>query len=141
MKCSIISQDDTGVTMIKGLYTDGAIYCKLRVEPVTFVSDRRFDLNNQQYFLLLAAGSGLSGNCSSVTKVGSGHFSIQIFVSRRYEINYFGCSKEAENLPAARSRHKIIFEPRLFQLIKIYYSLLSRSWNRRRFPQFTVHLF
>lgn len=41
---------------MNGLYADGTVYCKIRLEPVTYVQNKKFDLNNNEYFLLLAAG-------------------------------------------------------------------------------------
>lgn len=43
--------------MINGLLADGIIYCKMRINSVIQYTDRRLDLNNEQYYLFLAAGS------------------------------------------------------------------------------------
>lgn len=49
-------QGNSGVTLISSVVADGVIYCKIRIESVTYVQNKKFDLNNNEYYLLLAAG-------------------------------------------------------------------------------------
>lgn len=41
---------------------NGVIYCKVERDPLTQVGNKVFDLINNKYYLLLAAGTGLKGN-------------------------------------------------------------------------------
>lgn len=59
--CLFSIQDLTGVSLVNGLIADGTIYCKIHIQPVTYNEDEKFDLNNERFFLLLAAGSKLAG--------------------------------------------------------------------------------
>lgn len=38
---------------------DGAIYCKIVVDPILKIEDNTYDLDNNNYFVLLAAGASL----------------------------------------------------------------------------------
>lgn len=42
-------------------YVDGVIYCKIKREPRSNIFDRNFDLINNKYHLMIAAGRGLKG--------------------------------------------------------------------------------
>ncbi|XP_046662444.1 putative ferric-chelate reductase 1 homolog [Homalodisca vitripennis] len=48
-----------GMTLLNGSYTDGTIYCRLSRDLVTTVEGTTFNLAQDQYYLLLAAGSSL----------------------------------------------------------------------------------
>lgn len=50
-------QDTDDFSLINGLLADGIVYCKIRINSVIQYTDRRLDLNNEQYYLFLAAGS------------------------------------------------------------------------------------
>lgn len=54
-------EDSTGVELMSAAFTDGAIYCKVIVDPVFKVADSTFDLDKDEYFVLLAAGASLKG--------------------------------------------------------------------------------
>lgn len=45
--------------MESAVVIDGAIHCKLVVEPRFEIEENLFDLDENEYFLLLAAGSSL----------------------------------------------------------------------------------
>lgn len=50
-----------GIHLLNSSSVDGSIYCKFTRDPVHRVEGQQFDLNKEQYFLLLAAGSSLKG--------------------------------------------------------------------------------
>lgn len=54
----IMLQPQLGIQLIDGRVIDDMIYCKIRRNPVTTINDRTFDLINDMYYLLVAAGSG-----------------------------------------------------------------------------------
>lgn len=58
-------EDATGVELMSAAFIDGAIYCKVIVDPVFKVADKTFDLDKDEYFVLLAAGASLKGTPSS----------------------------------------------------------------------------
>lgn len=51
--------DQEGVELMEGSFYDGDIYCKVNHLGKITVQDREYDLNNNEYHLLLAAGSAL----------------------------------------------------------------------------------
>lgn len=51
-----------GLEMITFNVSDGTLYCKLRRDIKTTVKNREFDLINDEYYLLVAAGTKLKGN-------------------------------------------------------------------------------
>lgn len=53
-----------GIQLLNSSIVDGAIYCKVRRDVVTNVNGQTFDLINDQYNLLIAAGSSVTGNQS-----------------------------------------------------------------------------
>ncbi|XP_014245063.1 putative ferric-chelate reductase 1 homolog [Cimex lectularius] len=59
-----------GLTLIENNYNDGSVYCKVHVSTVTSVGELNFDLTNNQYYLLLAAGSQAKENGVSYHDVG-----------------------------------------------------------------------
>ncbi|VVC24734.1 Hypothetical protein CINCED_3A009275 [Cinara cedri] len=52
-------EDSTGVELVSAAFIDGAIYCKVIVDPVFKVDEKTFDLDKDEYFVLLAAGASL----------------------------------------------------------------------------------
>lgn len=42
-------------------YADGSLYCKFTRDVVTTVNGKEYDLANEEFYLLLAAGTGLKG--------------------------------------------------------------------------------
>jgi len=52
-------EDLSGVNLDSASIIDGAIYCKVVVDPVLKVEDSTYDLDNNDYFVLLAAGASL----------------------------------------------------------------------------------
>ncbi|KAM7341744.1 putative ferric-chelate reductase 1 homolog isoform 2-T2 [Cochliomyia hominivorax] len=48
--------------LIEGSFVNGVIYCKVERDPVTKVGNHVFDLQNNKYYLLVAAGSSLKEN-------------------------------------------------------------------------------
>jgi len=52
-------EDLSGVNLESASIIDGAIYCKVVVDPVLKVEDSTYDLDNSDYFVLLAAGASL----------------------------------------------------------------------------------
>lgn len=52
-------EDSTGVNLENALVVDGAIYCKIVVDPILRVEENTFNLDDDEYFVLLAAGSSL----------------------------------------------------------------------------------
>ncbi|XP_065209987.1 putative ferric-chelate reductase 1 homolog [Planococcus citri] len=53
---------DSGISLTSSLIADGYIYCKIRIDPVTNIQNKRFDLNNNEYYLLLASGREANPN-------------------------------------------------------------------------------
>lgn len=51
--------DTSGVAMESAVVIDGAIHCKLVVEPRFEIEENSYDLDENEYFVLLAAGSSL----------------------------------------------------------------------------------
>lgn len=45
-------------------YNDGVIYCKVERDAVSTVKGQKFDLLNDKFHLLLAAGSSVECKCS-----------------------------------------------------------------------------
>jgi len=52
-------EDLSGVNLDSASIIDGAIYCKVVVDPILKVEDSTYDLDNNDYFVLLAAGASL----------------------------------------------------------------------------------
>lgn len=52
-------EDLSGVTLESASFVDGAIYCKVVVDPILKWEDHTYDLDNSDYFVLLAAGATL----------------------------------------------------------------------------------
>lgn len=52
-------QDQEGVELLEGSFYDGDLYCKVNHVAKIAVQDKEYDLNNNEYHLLLAAGSAL----------------------------------------------------------------------------------
>lgn len=52
-------EDLSGVNLESASIIDGAIYCKIVVDPVLKIEDNTYDLDNNDYFVLLAAGASL----------------------------------------------------------------------------------
>uniref|UniRef100_A0A2H8TDL1 Putative ferric-chelate reductase 1 n=1 Tax=Melanaphis sacchari TaxID=742174 RepID=A0A2H8TDL1_9HEMI len=52
-------EDLSGVSLDSASIIDGAIYCKIVVDSVFKVEDNTYDLDNNDYFVLLAAGASL----------------------------------------------------------------------------------
>lgn len=48
-----------GVALERATFVDGAIHCKILVDPVLKIEDTTYDLDANDYFVLLAAGSSL----------------------------------------------------------------------------------
>ncbi|XP_017300331.1 putative ferric-chelate reductase 1 homolog [Diaphorina citri] len=51
--------DQEGVELLEGSFYDGDLYCKVNHVAKIAVQDKEYDLNNNEYHLLLAAGSAL----------------------------------------------------------------------------------
>lgn len=51
-----------GITLLNSSYSDGTVYCKFTRDEVTTVEGVEFNLASRNYYLLLAAGSGLKEN-------------------------------------------------------------------------------
>ncbi|CRL00019.1 CLUMA_CG013306, isoform A [Clunio marinus] len=47
------------IRLIEGRLENGMIYCQVERQPVTIINGIKFDLTKQNYFLLLASGSGI----------------------------------------------------------------------------------
>ncbi|XP_046809531.1 putative ferric-chelate reductase 1 homolog isoform X1 [Lucilia cuprina] len=56
--------------LVESSVVNGVIYCKVERDPVTKVGNRIFDLENNKYYLLLAAGSGLKENGVGYHNIG-----------------------------------------------------------------------
>lgn len=52
-------QDQEGVELLEGSFYDGDLYCRVHHVAKLQVQDKEYDLNNNEYHLLLAAGSAL----------------------------------------------------------------------------------
>jgi hypothetical protein len=52
-------EDLSGVSLESAAYVDNAIYCKVVVDSVFKVEDNVYNLDDDDYFVLLAAGSSL----------------------------------------------------------------------------------
>lgn len=50
--------------MMNSSFIDGTIYCKFSRDVNTVIENEIFDLSNDKYFLLLAAGNSLKGKYS-----------------------------------------------------------------------------
>lgn len=55
-------QEQTDFSLINGFYVDGVIYCKLKVNPTVYVENTKYDLNRDEYYIMLAVGSKLKEN-------------------------------------------------------------------------------
>lgn len=55
-------EDQDGISLVNGTYSDGTIYCKFTRDEVTTVEGKEFNLASRNYNLLLAAGSLLNDN-------------------------------------------------------------------------------
>ncbi|CAH1392643.1 unnamed protein product [Nezara viridula] len=49
----------TGINMLNSTFIDGTIYCKFSRDVNTVIENEIFDLSNDKYFILLAAGSSI----------------------------------------------------------------------------------
>lgn len=56
-----ILQRQSGINLLNGTYVDGTLYCRFIREVKTVVEGKTFDLLNDQYHILLSAGSSLKG--------------------------------------------------------------------------------
>uniref|UniRef100_A0A1B6DIZ9 Ferric-chelate reductase 1 homolog n=1 Tax=Clastoptera arizonana TaxID=38151 RepID=A0A1B6DIZ9_9HEMI len=56
------SEEQNGVSLVKGIYSDGSIYCRINHDSKIQVDTFDFDLDKKKYFTLLAAGSALKAN-------------------------------------------------------------------------------
>ncbi|XP_075165907.1 putative ferric-chelate reductase 1 homolog isoform X2 [Haematobia irritans] len=56
--------------LIESSVINGVIYCKVERDPMVQVPDRTFDLINNKYYLLLAAGTGLKENSVGYHDIG-----------------------------------------------------------------------
>ncbi|XP_075215602.1 putative ferric-chelate reductase 1 homolog [Lycorma delicatula] len=54
--------EQTGFSLVTGSYADGYIYCRILHDSLNTLNDITFDLENNPYYLLLAAGSSLKPN-------------------------------------------------------------------------------
>lgn len=52
-------EDTSGVNLESAAIIDNAVYCKVAVDPMLRVEDNTYDLDEDEYFILLAAGSSL----------------------------------------------------------------------------------
>lgn len=53
------TEDLSGVNLDNAAIIDNAIYCKVMVDPIVKIEDNTYDLDSDEYFVLLAAGSSL----------------------------------------------------------------------------------
>lgn len=52
-------EDTSGVSLESAAIIDGAIYCRVVVDPILKIEENTYDLDQNEYFVLLAAGSSL----------------------------------------------------------------------------------
>lgn len=52
-------EDSAGVNLESAAIIDNAIYCKVTVDPILKVDENTYNLDSDEYFVLLAAGSSL----------------------------------------------------------------------------------
>jgi len=52
-------EDSTGVDLERAAFIDGTIHCKMVVDSVLKIEENTYDLDRNDYFVLLAAGSSL----------------------------------------------------------------------------------
>lgn len=62
-------EDLSGVNLESAAIVDGAIYCKVLVDPVIQIDDNIYNLNTDEYFILLAAGSSLKREYDELRRV------------------------------------------------------------------------
>ena len=55
------TQDHSGITLIRGIYEDGTIYCRIHMAPVFEIDGYKFDLNKNWYYVTLASGKEFWG--------------------------------------------------------------------------------
>lgn len=61
-KSNMRTKNQLGIDFINGSYVDGVLYCMFTRDPMTTVEGTTFDLINNQYHLLVAAGSSLKAD-------------------------------------------------------------------------------
>jgi hypothetical protein len=52
-------QRQTGFSLVRGVYVDGTVYCRLHHDAIVTVREKTFNLDKTPYNLLLAAGTDL----------------------------------------------------------------------------------
>ncbi|XP_054279295.1 putative ferric-chelate reductase 1 homolog [Macrosteles quadrilineatus] len=52
----------SGFSLVRGVYVDGTVYCRLHHDAIVTVQDKTFNLDKTPYNLLLAAGTDLKPN-------------------------------------------------------------------------------
>ncbi|GJQ82659.1 hypothetical protein Trydic_g19676 [Trypoxylus dichotomus] len=63
-------KDQKGMKLLNSSVEDGVIYCRIQRDDVTTVNNRKFDLINNKYILLVAAGSDVETNKVGYHDVG-----------------------------------------------------------------------